>query len=80
MLVIISPAKTLKTDIQAIENSTTPALINKSKKLAGIMKGYNPTQLTELMGISTKLSWLNFERYQQWKSPYIYKDAFNAMH
>ena len=80
MLVIISPAKTLKTDIQAIENSSTPVLINKSKKLAGILKGYSPTQLTELMGISTKLSWLNFERYQQWKSPYIYKDTFNAIY
>jgi len=80
MLVIISPAKTLKTDLQAIENSTTPVLINKAKKLAGILKGYNPTKLSELMGISTKLSWLNFERYQQWKSPYIYKDAFNAIY
>ena len=80
MLVIISPAKTLKTDIQAIENSTTPVLINKSKKLAGILKGYNPAQLAELMGISTKLSWLNFERYQQWKSPYIYREALNAIY
>jgi len=80
MLVIISPAKTLKTDLQAIENSTTPVLINKSKKLAGILKGYNPTQFTELMGISTKLAWLNFERYQQWKAPYIYKEALNAIY
>ena len=80
MLVVISPAKTLKTDIQATENSTTPVLINKAKKLAGILKGYNPTQLAELMGISSKLAWLNFERYQQWKSPYTYKDAFNAIY
>ncbi len=80
MLVIISPAKTLKTDIQAIENSTTPVLINKSKILSEILKAYKPAQLAGLMGISTKLAWLNFERYQQWKAPYIYKEALNAIY
>lgn len=80
MLVVISPAKTLKTDLPAIENSTIPVLLSKSKKLASILKKHKPADLSQLMGISAKLAQLNFERYQQWKAPYICKDALTAIY
>ena len=79
MLILISPAKTLKTDIHAIDESTIPVLINKSKILASTLKQYKPAQLSELMGISAKLAQLNYERYQQWKSPYTNKESFNPI-
>ncbi len=79
MLLIISPAKTLKTDIHATEESSVPVLINESKKLASVLKQYKPAQLSELMGISAKLAQLNYERYQEWKTPYNNKESFNAI-
>jgi len=80
MLVVISPAKTLKTDLPAIENSTSPVLLSKSKKLAAVLKKHKPAQLSELMGISAKLAQLNYERYQQWKAPYINKESLTAIY
>ena len=79
MLIVISPAKTLKTDFPAIENSTLPALLSNSKKLATILKQYKPSQLSQLMGISAKLSQLNYERFQQWKTPYNNKESINSI-
>lgn len=79
MLILISPAKTLKTDLHATEDSTIPVLLNKSKSIVAVLKQYKPAQLSELMGISAKLAQLNYERYQQWKSPYNDKVSFNAI-
>jgi len=79
MLLIISPAKTLKTDIHATEESSVPVLINESKKLASVLKNYKPAQLSELMGISAKLAQLNYERYQEWKTPYKNKESFSSI-
>jgi len=76
MLIVISPAKTLKTDLVARNNSTKPVFLSKSKKLATELKNYKPAQLSKLMSVSAKLAQLNYERYQQWKSPY--KNAFRG--
>lgn len=80
MITIISPAKTLKTDIPAIENSNYPILIKNSKKLVAILKKQKPNQLSELMSISAKLSQLNYDRFQQWKYPYPENKALNAIY
>ena len=80
MLLIISPAKTLKTDISASQDSTMPIFIKEAKYLASELKKFKPAQLSQLMGISAKLAQLNYERYQQWKSPYNNKESFNAIY
>lgn len=80
MLVVISPAKTLKTDIPVFENSSNPVLLSKSKKLVSILRKLKPAQLSNLMGISAKLAQLNFERYQQWKAPYTYNESLTAIY
>lgn len=59
MLVVISPAKTLKTDLPAFENSSSPVLLSKSKKLVSILKKYKPAQLSNLMGINPDFSGLS---------------------
>jgi hypothetical protein len=79
MITLISPAKTLKTDIPAIENSNLPILISNSKKLVSLLKKQKPNQLSELMGISAKLAQLNYERYQQWKYPFPENLMLNAI-
>lgn len=80
MITIISPAKTLKTDIPAIQNSNNPTLIKHSKKLAAILKKQNPNQLAELMNISAKLAQLNYDRFQEWKYPYPENKSINAIY
>jgi len=80
MLVVISPAKTLKTDIVAVDDASMPVLLSKSKKLVTTLNKYKPSQLSSLMGISAKLAQLNYERYQQWNTPYVYKEALTAIY
>lgn len=80
MLVVISPAKTLSTEFKSDENSELPILLNKSKRLASTLRKLKPAKLSQLMGISAKLGQLNYERYQQWKVPYIYKESLISIY
>ena len=79
MLILISPAKTLKTDVSALNNSSIPELINTSDKIASRLKKLKPQKLGDLMGISAKLAQLNYERYQSWKVPYNNNNALTAI-
>lgn len=79
MLILISPAKTLKTDIPASPNSSIPVFIDKSNKIAIKLKKLKPQKLGDLMGISANLAQINYERYQSWKVPYKVEDALNAI-
>lgn len=79
MLILISPAKTLKTDVSAISNSSIPEFIDTSDKIASRLKKLKPQKLGELMGISAKLAQLNYERYQSWKVPYNNNNTLTAI-
>ena len=79
MLIVVSPAKTLKTDLSARENSTRPTFLSQSEKLATELKKYKPAELSNLMDISANLAQLNHGRYQLWKSHYSDKESLNAI-
>jgi len=79
MLILISPAKTLKTDVSALTNSSIPEFIDNSDKLVARLKKLTPQKLGELMGISAKLAQINYERYQSWEVPFTSEDALNAI-
>ena len=71
MLTIISPAKTL--DMETPVNSliqSEPVFLNKSNQLVSVLKKKKAPELSQLMGISPKLAQLNFERFQDWCTPY----------
>ena len=71
MITIISPAKTL--DMETPVNSpiqSEPVFLNKSNQLVSVLKKKKATELSQLMGISPKLAQLNFERFQEWATPY----------
>lgn len=71
MISIISPAKTL--DMETPVNSqiqSHPELLNKSKQLVKVLKKMKAPELSQLMSISPKLGQLNFERFQEWTTPY----------
>ena len=68
MIIVLSPAKTL--DYESPLNGfdyTTPDFLGKSESLIKIMRSYEPEYISELMGLSDNLAFLNFERYQTWK-------------
>ena len=68
MIILLSPAKTLDYDT-SIGNVpfTVPNLLPKSKELIKILKSKNPSEISQLMKLSDKLSLLNTNRYQSWK-------------
>jgi cytoplasmic iron level regulating protein YaaA (DUF328/UPF0246 family) len=79
MFILISPAKTLKTDLPATKNSSMPVFLSRSELIASALSKMKPSQLSELMGISAKLAQLNYERYKTWKTPYNMEEANNAI-
>lgn len=80
MLIVISPAKSLdyESPIPAIRG-TQPAFREASAELVELMRDYSPPQLSELMGISSKLADLNFGRFLNWQSKATAKNARPAL-
>lgn len=80
MLIVISPAKSLdyKTPATTV-NYTMPELLDYSEKLIGRLKKQSPKQLSKLMGISSDLGELNFQRFQQWHQPFTLENAKQAI-
>ena len=81
MITVISPAKKISKDVCAIEGTTTSCIfLNDAKDLALSLKKMEPNELGSLMGISEKLSILNWERYKGWSLPFNGKNSRQAMY
>ena len=68
MIIILSPAKTL--DFKQAGPSDTvssPEFGREATVLANILRSYSAEELGNLMGISAKLAYLNYGRYQEQK-------------
>lgn len=80
MLIVISPAKTLNMLPETSSSFySTPSQLNKSQELVEVLKKKNTKQLEKLMGISTQLAQLNYERFQQWHLTYNSNEAKQAI-
>ena len=80
MLMVISPAKTLDFEKPAqTKEFTMPEMLNEAEKLMTRLKKMSPKQLSKLMGISTSLGELNFQRNQQWHIPFTSENAKQAV-
>ncbi len=65
MLVLLSPSKTLDESPVSVPVATTePKFLQHTRELHTVLKEYDAEALGSLMGISDKLSALNYERYQ----------------
>ena len=79
MITVISPAKTLSDECHAYEaDHSQPAYLVKSTELVDQLKSYEPSHLQSLMGISEKLSVLNWERYQSWNPSFSSNNSRQA--
>lgn len=80
MLIVISPAK--KLDYTSSVNSpltTQPELLDHSQELLKGLKALAPQDVSSLMSLSDKLGALNFERFQEWQTPFTEDNARPAV-
>ena len=71
MLTVLSPAKKLSKECNVhTDQYELPRFLKQSEELVRTLKKMDPDDLMSLMGISEKLSTLNWERYQSWKTPF----------
>jgi len=80
MLVVISPAKKLdySSSIQAPLLSQ-PALLDHAEELSLGLKALAPQDVSSLMHLSDKLGALNYERFQEWQTPFNADNARAAV-
>jgi len=80
MLIVISPAKTLNFEQQAVTNHFTQnEFLPKSEKLIKELKKYSAKDLMKLMNISDSLAHLNRERFANWMLPFDSTNAKQAL-
>lgn len=80
MLIVISPAKALDFKTPPVtEQFTVPEMLEKSEKLIAELKKMDREEISKLMGISTSLGELNFQRFQTWHLPFNAENAKQAV-
>jgi len=79
MLMVISPAKTLDYSGREFAAFTVPAQLDKSEQLVGQLSSYAPVELSGLMKISDKLAALNYQRFQDFETPFTPDNAKQAL-
>lgn len=79
MLMLVSPAKTLDYTGTDFDRFTLPAFLDCSQTLVKQLNRYSVEDLSELMHISDKLAKLNYQRYQDFETPFTPENAKQAL-
>lgn len=80
MLTVISPAKTLDFETQAVTSRySQPEFIEQSQLLIDTLRLYSVNGIASLMKLSDKLADLNLARYQSWQTPFHPENAKQAI-
>ena len=80
MIILLSPAKSLKLQTPAVSiKPTIPAFLQDSKKLVDNLKKLSVGDLEKLMVISLKLAELNWKRFQDFSLPFDNKYSHPAL-
>ncbi len=81
MKIIISPAKSLDFESKVPTGLyTQPRFLEQSKKLNKKLKTLSKKKLSDLMSISNDLATLNYERNQNWETPFNPENAKQAIY
>lgn len=81
MKIVISPAKSLDYETKLPSKKyTEPVFLANAEVVHKALKEKSPAELRELMDISDKLAELNWQRNQEWATPFIPKNARPAMY
>ena len=79
MLAIISPSKTQDFSPCGINFFTQTRQLDHTQELVKILKNKTQRQISKLMSLSEKLSKLNFDRFQAFKTPFSLDNAKQAL-
>lgn len=81
MKIVISPAKTLDFETKLpVRKHTQSAFLSEAETVHATLKEKTPNELRGLMDISDKLAELNWQRNQEWKTPFTTKNARPAVY
>lgn len=81
MKIVVSPAKSLDFETKLpTRKYTQPEFLKQSEVIQETLKQKSPAELKDLMSISDKLADLNWERNQDWKTPFTNKNARPAVY
>lgn len=79
--ILLSPAKSLDFETPVPTNQyTLPVFMNEAEKINKVLKSKKPKFLSELMDISEALAKLNWERNQQFNTPFTSGNARQAIY
>ncbi len=80
MKIVISPAKSLDFETPLPNDIYSEALfLKQSRQVHSVLKKLSPKELSGLMDISDKLAELNWQRNQEWKTPFTPHNARPAI-
>ncbi|MDD5151213.1 MAG: peroxide stress protein YaaA [Flavobacterium sp.] len=80
MKIVISPAKSLNFEKALPTSKFSEALfLKEARQVHKVLKQKSPKELSELMDISDKLADLNWQRNQDWKTPFNPENARPAI-
>jgi cytoplasmic iron level regulating protein YaaA (DUF328/UPF0246 family) len=80
MKIVISPAKSLNFEKELPTQKYSEALfLKEARQVHKVLKEKKPAELSELMHISEKLADLNWQRNQDWKTPFTTENARPAI-
>ena len=81
MKVLLSPAKSLDFRSQLpTEKNSHLCFEKEAEYLNSILKRKNPKDLSQLMGVSSKIAELNYERNHNWSLPFTKKNSRQAVY
>ncbi|WP_162127700.1 peroxide stress protein YaaA [Flavobacterium phycosphaerae] len=81
MKIVISPAKSLDFETTVPTTLyTESAFLKQSNSIQKVLKKKKPKQLSALMDISDKLAELNWQRNQDWQTPFAPENARQAIY
>jgi len=81
MKMVISPAKSLDYESNLpTDKSSNPCFLEEASKINELLREKSPLELSQLMKISDKLGNLNWERNQNFKTPFDKKNARPAVY
>ncbi len=81
MKIVISPAKSLNFEKELpIDIFSEPRFLKQATTIQNTLKKKNPKELSQLMDISEKLADLNWQRNQDWQTPFTTENARQAIY
>ncbi len=81
MKILLSPAKSLNLEAKIpAQNYTQPVFLNEAERIEKILKKKSVKSLEKLLHISTALAQLNYQRNQEWETPFTLENARQAMY